>query len=178
MVDKWLSAGAGAVPPADRAAVESDRLDRDVYDEIVALIGAPRTTGLLQVLAEEPDTRFRHEAETEEDHDSLRFEAHSCVLSAGPLGFIALSDACRALDDGDEGGSCRPGSRPFTAGSARHGCWPADPPHARRRSRPGAGRGRSARRRLRTPPSARAGRPVADAPARVPSRPGRRSPRR
>jgi hypothetical protein len=126
MVDKWLSAGAGAVPPADRTVVESDRLDRDVYDEIVALIGAPRTTGLLQVLTEEPDTRFRHEAETEADRNSLRFEAHSCVLSAGPLGFTALSDACRALDDGDEGGSCRPGSRPSTAGSARHGCWPAD----------------------------------------------------
>lgn len=45
MVDKWLS--AGAVPPADRTAVESDRPDRDGYDEIVALIGAPRTTGLL-----------------------------------------------------------------------------------------------------------------------------------
>jgi CheY-like chemotaxis protein len=102
MVDKWLSSGSGAVPPADRAAVESDLLDRGVYDEIVALIGAPRTTGLLQALAEELDTRFLHEAETEADRNGLRFEAHSCVSSAGTLGFTALSDACRALEGCDE----------------------------------------------------------------------------
>ena len=102
MVDKWLSSGTGAVPPADQAAAESGLLDRGIYDEIVALIGAPRTTGLLQALAEELDARFLHEAETEGERNSLRFEAHSCVSSAGTLGFTALSDACRALERCDE----------------------------------------------------------------------------
>lgn len=102
MVDKWPCSGSGAMPPADQAVVESGLVDRRIENEIVALIGAPRTTGLLLAFAEELDTRFLHEAETEEARNGLRFEAHSRVSSAGTLAFTALSDACRALDGRDE----------------------------------------------------------------------------
>ncbi|KQT83276.1 hypothetical protein ASG51_16980 [Methylobacterium sp. Leaf465] len=115
-------------------------------------IGAPRTTGLLLAFAEELDTRFLYEAETEEARNGLRFEARSCVSSAGTLGFTALSDACRTLDGRDERRIAQAGPETFRRrlGAVRMlarrsaACAAALPPHGRPRATSPATHPRSA----------------------------------
>ena len=43
--------------------------------------------------------RFAAALAAGEDRDGLAREAHSLVSSAGMLGFVALSDGCRALEE-------------------------------------------------------------------------------
>ncbi|GJD30351.1 Sensor histidine kinase RcsC [Methylobacterium adhaesivum] len=102
VIDRWLADAAGAHRAATAAAEESGLLDRAAYDEIVRVIGPVRAAGILDALGEELKARFLGEAATVEERDRLRFEAHGCVSSAGTLGFVALSAACRALEGCNE----------------------------------------------------------------------------
>ncbi|MCJ2083540.1 ATP-binding protein [Methylobacterium sp. J-090] len=101
VIDRWLSCETAALP----SSLSADRyslLDQSTYDGIVATIGSARTAGIIDALVEELGTYFLGEAATVDERIRLRFEAHTCISSAGTLGFVALSAACRALESHNE----------------------------------------------------------------------------
>jgi len=99
MIDHWLSRKPDANASwRTEAANDPGFLDRTAFDEVTALIGAARAKGILEALAEELGSLFLGEGTTLAERDLIRFQAHSCVSSAGTLGFLALSSACHALE--------------------------------------------------------------------------------
>ena len=103
---------------AGRSGDDSSLLDRIAYDAVIGLIGGGRIAGTLETLAEELDASFAGACETREDRDQLRFEAHHCVSSAGTLGFLALSEAARALEHCNEQRIAQEGPEAFHRGLA------------------------------------------------------------
>ncbi|KQP32063.1 ATP-binding protein [Methylobacterium sp. Leaf100] len=105
IIDQWLSRAPARTTRSDPLATGVDRsgedlslLDRSAYDAMIGVIGRGPVHDALGMLAEELDARFTTAGETAADRDQLRFEAHTCVSSAGTLGFLALSNACHAVE--------------------------------------------------------------------------------
>ena len=99
VLDRWLSRGTDAkASRRTEATNDPGFLDRTAFDEVMDLIGTARAVGILDALSEELNTLFRSDGVTLTERDLIRFQAHSCVSSAGTLGFLVLSSACHALE--------------------------------------------------------------------------------
>ncbi|MHC2086121.1 PAS domain S-box protein [Methylobacterium sp. CM6244] len=103
LIDKWLAMGTGgASSDAVNGGSQVGLLDQRIYDEASALISSDSLTDLLEVLGDEMAGSFLTSGISAEDREQLRFEAHTLATSSGMLGFLALSDACRALESFNE----------------------------------------------------------------------------
>ncbi|GJD72501.1 PAS domain S-box protein [Methylobacterium goesingense] len=100
LIDKWLAWGAGTA--AADAGNQTGLLDQRTYDETAAFVTPERLFGLLEALGDELAEAFLGRSASAEDREQLRFEAHTLTTSTGMLGFLALSDACRALEGVNE----------------------------------------------------------------------------
>jgi HPt (histidine-containing phosphotransfer) domain-containing protein len=76
-----------------------DVLNEATLAELRRSIGDDNTANLLKLLVVEAQQRFLSRPASPESRRSLAEEAHSFGGSAAMLGFAALADACRALDE-------------------------------------------------------------------------------
>ena len=99
LIDKWLAWNAGTAPSdLSVAGLRAGLPDQQTYDAMSAQVRPERLAGLLEALADELGASFLGGDASAEERDQLRFEAHTLTSSTGMLGFMALSDACRALE--------------------------------------------------------------------------------
>ena len=99
LIDKWLAWNAGtAASDLSDAGLRAGLLDQQTYDAMWAHLRPERLVGLLESLGDELGESFLGSDASAEERDQLRFEAHTLTSSTGMFGFVALSDACRALE--------------------------------------------------------------------------------
>ena len=100
-IDRW--AGRPAEPPRAGSAI-----DRAVLREMTEMVGRDRMRDLLAMLATELAQRFGDSAR-EHGRERLMLDAHAMVSAASMVGFVALADACRAVEAaGRAGGDVAP----------------------------------------------------------------------
>jgi HPt (histidine-containing phosphotransfer) domain-containing protein len=78
---------------------EVDVLNEATLAELRTSIGDDNTTNLLKLFVVEAEPRFLSQPVSAEARRSMAEEAHTFGGSAAMLGFEALADACRALDE-------------------------------------------------------------------------------
>ena len=84
--------------PAGEAPVPSgSSLDRQIFDEVVELLGRQAVNRLLAGLASELETRFGKQGSVP-DRLSLARDAHAMVSASGSLGFMEFADLCHQVE--------------------------------------------------------------------------------
>ncbi|WP_298956370.1 ATP-binding protein [uncultured Methylobacterium sp.] len=73
--------------------------DREAFASLAGLLGPERLAAMLDRLADDLRLRFRGD-----EPGALARDAHAVVAAAGLLGFTALSDLCRSLEEACEAG--------------------------------------------------------------------------
>ncbi|GJD93141.1 Hpt domain-containing protein [Methylobacterium iners] len=88
----------------DLDAIDPLAFDEDKLDDVRSNVGQEQTDALLRLLAEELTERF---GPSGSNAKKLAYEAHVMISSTGVLGFVGLSDLCRAVEE-----ACRTGQDP------------------------------------------------------------------
>lgn len=88
----------------DLDAIDPLAFDEDKLDDVRSNLGQEQTDALLGLLAEELRERFGPSAS---DAKNLAYEAHVMISATGVLGFVGLSELCRAVEE-----ACRNGQGP------------------------------------------------------------------
>ena len=97
-VAQW--AAPGLCPPEIRTETPETVPvhDADVLAEIEAMVGAPVVASMVAKFMTDLVSRLTVEPRVVDEWRSVGSDAHAIVSSAGMLGFIALSEACRKLE--------------------------------------------------------------------------------
>ncbi len=94
-VDRFAaSAGNDRLRPIAAVQTHIGAADKEAREELKMIFGVEQYAELVRSFAQDLAQRF-----ASEDHPTLAEDAHKVVASAGMLGFLALSNAARALED-------------------------------------------------------------------------------
>lgn len=102
-VERWMgepTMSMAAAPSVTPKLV----LDREIYEEMLDLVGAEKMLRLIGDLAVQLAERFGHACLRSQDPHRLASEAHKVISAAGFLGFSELSGLCAELEDACKAG--------------------------------------------------------------------------
>ncbi|KQQ12159.1 histidine kinase [Methylobacterium sp. Leaf123] len=101
-----------SAPPDRRHGDGEPLLDRAAFAAVQATMGRERVLSLLSLLELDLELRFLPEGaepgRTDFDREQLAYDAHAMVAAAGALGFVALSELCREIEDACRNGGALP----------------------------------------------------------------------
>jgi CheY-like chemotaxis protein/HPt (histidine-containing phosphotransfer) domain-containing protein len=98
LVEHWAGQGSAA-PEADPAA-QADEAEHDatVLDDLREMMGPARLAIMLRQFVADLDSRLRQAPADAAGWQGIRSDAHALISTAGMLGFNALSEAARSLE--------------------------------------------------------------------------------